>query len=182
MKNINNIQIKEKLIDVEIRKSSIKNLYLQIENGKLIIKAPLKMKDDEIEKIINKKSDWIYKNIEKSIQREKNNSNYEKISENKIIKLSHMVSEYVNKYSVILNVNPNKVTIKNMKSAWGSCTSNRNISINLKLAILNEKLVEYVVLHELCHLKYMNHSKEFWNLIEKNMKEYRVYRKQLKEK
>ncbi len=182
MKSSNNIQIKEKIINVNIIKSNIKHLYLQIKNGELIVKAPMKMKDSEIQKFIYQKSDWIYKNIQKSIEKEKNNIKYEKISENNIEELKYNVSKYVNKYSKILNIYPNKVTIKNMKSAWGSCTTNRNISINSRLAILDDKLAEYVVLHELCHLKYMDHSEKFWNLVEQNMREYKIYRKQLKEK
>ena len=74
---------------------------------------------------------------------------------------------------------PKKVRIKELKYAWGSCSSNKNISINLKLAIKEEKAVEYVVLHEMCHLIHMNHSKSFWNLVEKNMPKYKEYKKLL---
>ena len=74
---------------------------------------------------------------------------------------------------------PNKVRIRNLKYAWGSCSSNRNISINLQLAKKEEKAIEYVVLHEMCHLIYMNHSKKFWDLVEKYMPKYKEYRKTL---
>ena len=69
--------------------------------------------------------------------------------------------------------------IKNIKYAWGSCSVNKNITINLKLAIKNEKIVEYVVLHEMCHLLEMNHSKKFWKLVEENIKDYKKLRKEL---
>ena len=75
---------------------------------------------------------------------------------------------------------PNKVKIKNIKYAWGSCSSKKNISINMELAKKDEKVTEYVVLHEMCHLKQMNHSQKFWALVEKYMPEYKEYKKMLK--
>ena len=79
------------------------------------------------------------------------------------------------------SIQPNKVRIKDIKYAWGSCSSNRNISISKQLAPKDEKVIEYVVLHEMCHLKYMNHSKNFWDLVETYMPEYKEYRKILKQ-
>ena len=78
--------------------------------------------------------------------------------------------------AILLKVMPNKVRIKDIKYAWGSCSSNRNITISKKLAKKEEKVIEYVVLHEMCHLRYMNHSKEFWNLVESYLPEYKTYR------
>ena len=94
----------------------------------------------------------------------------------KILKINE---KYIKKYSTILKVTPEKVRIKPLNYAWGSCSSNKNISINSKLANKNEKAVEYVVLHEMCHLIYMNHSKNFWNLVEKNMPNYKESKKLL---
>ena len=103
----------------------------------------------------------------------------ENISKEDIENLVILVEKYIKKYSTILKVTPEKVRIKPLNYAWGSCSSNKNISINSKLANKNEKAVEYVVLHEMCHLIYMNHSKNFWNLVEKNMPNYKEYKKLL---
>ena len=78
------------------------------------------------------------------------------------------------------NLVPNKIRIRNIKYAWGSCSSNKNITINLKLVDKSEEEIKYVALHELCHLKYMNHSDKFWNLVGKYMPNYKEIRKQLK--
>lgn len=86
----------------------------------------------------------------------------------------------IQKYTNQLKVYPNKIRIKNIKYAWGSCSSNRNITINAKLANKSKEAIEYVVLHELCHLKEMNHSKKFWDLVEGCMSDYKVYRKELR--
>ena len=86
------------------------------------------------------------------------------------------MKEYADK----LNLYPNKVRIRDIKYAWGSCSTNKNITINKQLAIKEEDVIKYVVLHEMCHLKYMNHSKDFWNLVEHYMPDYKLAKKELK--
>ena len=172
------IQYEGKEIPYKLLKSKIKNLYIYIKNGEVIVKAPVKLSNDKIQEFLNKKSKWIYNNLEKNktkIREEKE----EKINDIDIEKLRTIVEENIKKYSKILNVMPRKVRIRELKYAWGSCSSNKNISINLKLAKKNKMAVEYVVLHEMCHLIYMNHSKDFWALIEKNMPKYKEYKKLL---
>ena len=70
--------------------------------------------------------------------------------------------------------------IKKTKSIWGSCSSNRKITINQNLMMYSRKAIDYVVLHEICHLKYMNHSKKFWAMVEKYMPDYKEAEKELK--
>ena len=91
-------------------------------------------------------------------------------------KLEYIFPELIKQTNLV----PNKIRIRNIKYAWGSCSSNKNITINLKLVDKSEEEIKYVVLHELCHLKYMNHSDKFWNLVEKYMPNYKEIRKQLK--
>lgn len=85
------------------------------------------------------------------------------------------------KYTKMTSIYPNKIRVKELNYAWGSCTSKKNITINSKLAIRTKEELEYVVLHELCHIKHMNHSKEFWKLVESYMPEYKQVKKKLKE-
>ena len=75
---------------------------------------------------------------------------------------------------------PSECNIKNLKATWGICSSKRKISINLNLMAYSRHAIEYVCLHELCHLKYMNHSKDFWNLVEYYMPDYKLAKKELK--
>ncbi len=76
-------------------------------------------------------------------------------------------------------LNPNKISFKKMKTRWGSCSSNKNISINILLAKYDKSIIDYVILHELCHLKEMNHSYKFWHLVEKYMQNYKQIKKLL---
>ncbi len=78
------------------------------------------------------------------------------------------------------NFKYNKISIKNMTSRWGSCSTKKNLSFNLKLMYFKPKIIEYVIVHELCHLKEMNHSKNFWLLVEDIIPDYKICRKKIK--
>ncbi|MBR5127551.1 MAG: M48 family metallopeptidase [Roseburia sp.] len=71
------------------------------------------------------------------------------------------------------------ITIKNQKKRWGSCSSDRNLNFNWRLIMMPEDVIDYVVVHELCHLKQMNHSKAFWNEVEKMLPDYKIRKKWL---
>ena len=71
--------------------------------------------------------------------------------------------------------------VRRMKSKWGVCNVTNNIiTLNLELIKFDIKYLEYVIFHELCHLVYPNHSKDFWNLVEKYVPNYKVFRKEMK--
>jgi len=74
----------------------------------------------------------------------------------------------------------NRVAIKNTKTRWGSCSSKRNLNFNYKIIYLRPDLAEYLIVHELCHLGQLNHSKKFWDLVAKTMPNYVKINKELK--
>lgn len=162
------------LLNYEIRYSKIKNVYIQIKEGKAIVKAPKKVNKKEIEKILEQKSDWIRKTLEKESKKKEKQPLYTKEEFKKIIEenASELIQE--------TELKPNKITIKQIKYAWGSCSSKKNITINLELIKYSKQAIRYVILHEICHLKYMNHSKDFWNLVEKYMPYYKQVKKEFK--
>ena len=174
------IKYNQETIQYELRKTKIKNMYIYVKEGKVIVKAPIRIENEKIYDFVNKKAKWIYENLKKQKQKIQENKETQ-IQEKDIKRLEIIVKESIEKYSKLLKTMPQKVTIKDMKYAWGSCSSNKNISINMKLATKDEKAIEYVVLHEMSHLKYMNHSKDFWKLVGQHMPEYKEYRKILKE-
>lgn len=75
---------------------------------------------------------------------------------------------------------PNKVRIRDIKYAWGSCSANKNVTISYKLIYYSKDAIKYVILHELCHIKYMNHSKDFWDLVANYMPNYKEIKKEFK--
>ncbi len=78
-----------------------------------------------------------------------------------------------------LNFSINRVSIKGQKTRWGSCSTKKNLSFNFKLMKFKDEIIDYVIIHELCHLKEMNHSKKFWLLVEKYCPQYKILRKEL---
>ena len=161
-----------KNIEYQIKYSKIKNIYIQIKNGQVIIKAPKRVSKKEIEKLIEQKVEWIQKSLEK--EKQSKQAIYTKDEFKQIV--TSNAKELINETGLI----PNKITIKEIKYAWGSCSSKKNITINLELIKYSQKAIRYVILHELCHIKHMNHSKEFWKLVEKYMPEYKEVQKEFK--
>lgn len=76
---------------------------------------------------------------------------------------------------------PNHIKVKAQRSKWGSCSSEKNINLNWRLIFLEPSVIDYVIIHELCHLKHMNHSSLFWDLVESYCPYYKEIEKSLKE-
>lgn len=77
--------------------------------------------------------------------------------------------------------NYKKIFIRSQKTRWGSCSSQKNLNFNWRLILTPRNCCDYVIIHELCHLKEMNHSQKFWNLVEQCMPSYRNAERWLKE-
>ena len=144
--------------------SNIKNIYITIKDNKVVIKAPKGTSKKKIETLVKEKSEWIEITLKKSKER------MEKYP------LYTIANDLIDKTGLV----PDKIRIKKIKYAWGSCSSKKNITINTELIKYSNEAIRYVILHELCHLKYMNHSKKFWDLVDKYMKDYKEVKKQFK--
>lgn len=90
-------------------------------------------------------------------------------------------SERVTYYSNAIGVQPNRIAVRNQARRWGSCSGKGNVNLNLKLIMAPPGILDYVVAHELCHLRHPNHSPEFWNLLAKTVPDFAERRRWLKE-
>lgn len=84
-------------------------------------------------------------------------------------------------YAQMMGETVNRITIKSQKKRWGSCSSARNLNFNWRLMCYAPEAIDYVVVHELCHLKQMNHSKAFWAEVEHILPDYKARKAMLKE-
>lgn len=92
-----------------------------------------------------------------------------------------VIEDRIKYYSSIIGVFPQKITIREQKTRWGSCSAKGNINLNWKLIMAPLEVLDYVVIHELCHMKEMNHGKKFWSLVENVFPQHKKYRTWLKD-
>jgi len=158
-----------------------RNLRLTVNcEGSLIVSAPTHTSISFIEAFIAKKSAWIadkIKYFQSFTSRIKTTKKDYALHKEKALSLARTRIEYFNKF---YNFNLNEVFVRNQKTRWGSCSRKGNINLNYKIALIPEHLADYIIVHELCHLKEMNHSKAFWDLVAETMPEHKKYRKELK--
>lgn len=171
-----------KQIPVKVKRKNIRQLYLRIDNeGRVIVTAPLLYPIGRINNWIQSKTSWINKQLIK-IESQKVKFNQAPLTSNISKKeAKQTISNLVTELSQITQTQFNKVYISSAKTRWGTCSSKGNIRINWKLINAPREILEYVIYHELCHLKHPNHSKSFWTEVEKYVPNYKKHRKWLKE-
>lgn len=148
---------------------------------KIEVRAPKGLSRDIIDGIVRKHAGWIEKRLEK-IQSQPNvlyNPTTEEINILKE-KTRDIVLPIVEKYAKIMGLEPAKVTITSAKQVFGSYTSKKHLNFSFRLALYPYDATEYVVVHELCHMREMNHSKKFWSLVETYLPDYKKRRRLLK--
>ena len=173
-------------MDYSVIRSNRKSLSIEVNSdARVIVRAPYKVSEVFIAKFVEEKSNWINRAICKIRERQKNMDKVNPLSREEIDELADralkIIPEKVKHYANIMGVSYNRITIRNQKTRWGSCSVKGNLNFNCLLMLVPNEVQNYVVVHELCHLKEMNHSVRFWAEVEKVMPNYREYKKWLKE-
>lgn len=170
--------------NIEIIKSKRKTFSLEIkQDGRVICRVPDYARKEEIDGFILSNKGWLEKNLCKIQENKKEALPEFSVDELKAlrVKAQEVIPERVDFWAEKIGVNYNKVFFKFQKTRWGSCSSKGNLNFNCFLMLTDEKLMDYVIVHELCHLKYMNHSKLFWNTVASVMPDYRKYKASLRD-
>ena len=170
---------------ISIIRSNRKNLSIQLKRGEIIARAPSRMRDKEIYSFIESKKLWIEKNLTEIAEREKVIGNAEPFTQEEIKalyeKAEKVISERVRYYAPKIGVTYNRITIRCQRTRGGSCSSKGNLNFNCLLALFPLEIIDSILVHELCHRKYMNHSPQFYAEIEKVFPEYKMCNKWLKD-
>ena len=175
-------------ISYKIRESyRAKHLRLTVyRDGQVVVTKPQGVSLAMVQKLVEGKWQWIKKKVDLFRNKKKNIKPNVKFSQQHYLrhkeKARAIITRKVEYYSQKYSFHYNKIFIKNQKTRWGSCSSRRNLNFNYRLIFLTEELQNYVVVHELCHLKELNHSPKFWNLVAEILPNYKESQKKLKER
>lgn len=161
--------------------SNRRTISLSIKDEKLIVRAPYGTLKSRIDSVVLEHSAWIMKHINKQKQR---NETLGELTEDRIKALRRAAKEMlpikVEYYSRIMGLKYGRITITSAKTRFGSCSSKGNLSFSYLLMLYPDSAIDYVVVHELAHLKEMNHSQRFYKIIEEVLPDYKERKKLLK--
>ena len=196
-----------KNIEVVIVRKKIKNIYIRVKDNKIFVSANSLVSLKYIESLLKKEENSIRKMLEKDQNKEENEIYYlgDKLEfvNDPNIKITNNIAygpsiDAINLYleknslnffltrlerlKILFDDLPDfKLRIRTMKTRWGVCNkSSMTVTLNTLLIHKDVTLIDYVIIHELCHFKFMNHSKDFWNEVEKYYPYYKLARKRLR--
>ncbi len=168
-----------------ILRTKRKTISIELKDNGLLVRAPKRMSNREIQAFILSKKAWIEKHQKIIEERRELLKQYPPYTEDELKTLAKQAKEIipvkVKHYAEIIDVSYGRITIRCQKTRWGSCSSKGNLNFNCLLMELPDEIIDSVVVHELCHRKHMNHSKTFYTEVEKIFPEYKKCRKWLKE-
>ena len=150
-------------------------------NGEVEVRCPKRCSKREVEQFLVSKEDWLRKHLEAAAARLE--PQILSAEERKALakKAAEVLPEKVRRFGAEMGVSCGRITIRSQRTRWGSCSARGNLNFNCLLMLSPEPVQDYVVIHELCHRKEMNHSQAFWAEVEKYCPDYRIHRKWLKE-
>ena len=165
--------------DITVIRCDRKNLLMRVEhNGKITVRVPRRVPEAEIKQFIESHREWMEKNIA-ALGEIAPPFTWEELNA-----LADEALKYfppvVARYAAAVGVTYGKITIRDQHKRWGSCSSQGNLNFNCTLMLAPESVREYVVVHELCHRRQMNHSPAFWQEVARVMPDYDTAREWLK--
>ncbi len=169
-------------LSYQLIRSRRKTISLQITpSGDVIVRCPNRMARAEVERFVRSKEPWIEKHLEKIASRPR----LPALTPEEVAALADQakrrIPERVAHFAPLAGVRCGRITIRSQRSRWGSCSAMGNLNFNCLLMLAPEEVLDYVVVHELCHRKEMNHSPRFWAEVEKLCPDYKTHKKWLKD-
>jgi predicted metal-dependent hydrolase len=177
------IEMEGKKVEYTLKQNGrLRNLRIAVYcDGSCVVSAPKFLVFGAIEKFIRDRSDWIVEKLDSFmpfhpiVRASSSRLEYLKYKD-AALQISKERCAYFNSF---YKFTYNKITVRNQKTRWGSCSKRGNLNFNYKIALLPVNLADYLVVHELCHLGEFNHSQRFWGLVEKTIPDYKILKKEL---
>lgn len=167
-------------IQITVIRSNRRTIAIQVNPDLTVtVRAPRCATQREIDRILREKQPWIQKHME---QMKEKRAQYDAMEMDGLTdaecrqlkqKAQAYIPERVEYFANIMGVDYGRITIRKQKTRWGSCSVKGNLNFNCLLMLAPPEVIDYVVIHELCHRKEMNHSRAFWREVEKVMPDYK---------
>ena len=165
-------------MEYKIIRSARRTIALQIlPQGQLLVRCPYRMDDTAVEKFVRSKEKWINKHLLTQPVAPISQSELKALA----LEAKDTIPQRVAYYAGVIGVSYGRITIRCQQTRWGSCSAKGNLNFNCLLMLAPPQVRDYVVVHELCHRKQMNHSKTFWTEVEKVIPDYQDCRKWLRQ-
>lgn len=186
-----NVSFLRETDQVTLKRSVRKTISVEIaRDASVVVRAPKGLSDRQVEGFLIRRASWIDAHVASMRKRLEasgipGNAAAAKWTEQELKELKKQAAkdlkDRVARYAPLVGVTYQSISIRAQKTRWGSCSSKGNISLNCLLVLLPESVRDYVVVHELCHRKEMNHSVRFWAEVAKVCPEYKKAKKILRE-
>jgi len=172
----------------ELIRTKRRTLAIHIKDCRVIVRAPKRTPVREIDRFVASKSNWIEKHLaEQKARAEQRAALMPSEAEKKKLisfykkQAGEIIPERVEYFARLIGKRPTEVRIGYAKKSWGSCTAYGKLTFSWRLMMASPGAIDYVVVHELAHLKHLNHSKAFWSIVERIMPDYKERRKELQQ-
>ncbi|PIT94390.1 hypothetical protein COT98_04010 [Candidatus Falkowbacteria bacterium CG10_big_fil_rev_8_21_14_0_10_39_9] len=162
-----------------------KNLRLTINNrGNLVASKPWYLSEARVERFIKSQATWVMEKLADFKLHNQNNPFHSSSQEYLKYKQSaeRLVLKKIAKFNQHYQFQFARISVRNQKTRWGSCSSRGNLNFNYKIIFLAPRLIDYIIVHELCHLRELNHSIRFWNLVSQKIPQCQLIRQDLQKK
>ena len=172
-------------MEYELIRSRRKSLCAEIKGNKLIIRAPLRAADEDISRFLSKNRKWIETHLAKAQAREQAKGSCHHLTTDELRALADKARKVIPAraahYAPLIGVTYGRITIRNQRTRWGSCSSKGNLNFNCLLVLAPPGVLDSVVVHELCHRKEMNHFDQFYAEVLRVFPDYWKWNQWLKE-
>lgn len=169
-------------IEYQIKRSSRKTLAIHITPaGQVEVRCPMAVPSSAVERFVESKRGWIEKHLQAISSKPREPELTDPERQTLARQAGEVFLERVMHYAPLVGVSYGRITIRCQRSRWGSCSSKGNLNFNYLLMLAPPEVLDYVVVHELCHRKEMNHSPRFWAEVERVMPDYRIQKQWLKD-
>lgn len=174
------------MVEYDLIRSKRKTLAIYVKSdGSVEVRAPIKISSEYIDDFVAKKKTWIEKARHRFQMNREENREMIHVSPEEIILYKKKAVAYMESrcpyFAEKMGVEYNRISINKAKTRWGSCSAKGNINFTYRLLFAPQEAIDYVIVHELAHLKEMNHSKKFWSIVEEILPDYKQRRKLLRE-